>query len=76
MTEELPGIRPAGISAETMTMLDRYRTFRHVAQNIYTFNLDPKKMQGLVENLPAVDLVCEDLADFVDFFNEADAHGR
>lgn len=77
MTEELPGIRPAVISAETMTMLDRYRTFRHVARNIYTFKLDPKKMQGLVENLPAaVDLVCEDLADFVDFLNEADAHGR
>ena len=77
MTEELPGIRPAVISAETMTMLDRYRTFRHVARNIYMFKLDPKKMQGLVENLPAaVDLVCEDLADFVDFLNEADAHGR
>lgn len=77
MAEELPGIRPAVISAETMTMLDRYRTFRHVARNIYTFNLDRKKMQGLVENLPVtVDLVCEDLADFVDFLNEADAHGR
>jgi len=57
--------------------IDRYRTFRHVARNIYTFNLDRKKMQGLVENLPVtVDLVCEDLADFVDFLNEADAHGR
>ena len=43
MTEEIPGIRPAVISEETRMALDSYRTFRHLARNIYTFNLDANK---------------------------------
>ena len=49
MSEEAPGIRPAIISEPTKAALDAYRTFRHVARNIYTFNLDVKKMAGLIE---------------------------
>lgn len=74
MSEGIPGIRPAVISSETNTALDAYRTFRHVARNIYTFNLDVKKMQGLIENLPAaVDLVFKDIEIFLEFLNEAGA---
>jgi len=51
MAEEIPGIRPAVISGETRTSLDSYRTFRHLARNIYTFNLDARKIRTLVENL-------------------------
>jgi len=68
MTEEIPGIRPAVISEETRTALDSYRTFRHLARNIYTFNLDAKRIRSLVENLPdTVEKVCNDISVFLDF---------
>lgn len=51
MAEEAPGLRPAIISEETRAALDAYRTFRHVARNVYTINLDSRKMAVLVANL-------------------------
>jgi hypothetical protein len=48
MTEEIPGVRPAVISESVRVKLDEYRSFRHVARNIYTFNLDPAKLEHLV----------------------------
>lgn len=72
MTEEFPGIRPAVISEETMTALDRYRTFRHLARNIYTFNLDTEKLQILVGNLTeTVEKVCDDISTFLDFLKKS-----
>lgn len=71
MTEEIPGIRPAVISEETRTALDSYRTFRHLARNIYTFNLDAKRIRSLVENLPdTVEKVCKDISVFLDFIKK------
>ena len=68
MTEEIPGIRPAVISEETRTALDSYRTFRHLARNIYTFNLDAKRIRSLVENLTVtVEKVCKDISVFIAF---------
>ena len=70
MTEGFPGVRPAVISMETKLALDDYRTFRHVARNIYTFNLDANKMKSLVNELPhVVELVITDIAAFVEFLN-------
>ncbi len=72
MTEEISGIRPAVISMETREALDNFRMFRHLARNIYTFNLEPAKIRGLVENLPeTVDQVCKDLSLFVGFLNQS-----
>lgn len=48
MALEVPGVRPAVISESTRVKLDAYRSFRHVARNIYTFNLDPAKLKDLV----------------------------
>ncbi len=71
MAEEIPGVRPAVISAETKTVLNNYRTFRHLARNIYTFNLDLRKLRQLVDDLPnAVDLFCKDLSVFLDFLKK------
>ena len=71
MTEEIPGIRPAVISEETRTALDSYRTFRHLDRNIYTFNLDAKRIRSLVENLPdTVEKVCKDISVFLDFIKK------
>ncbi len=71
MAEEIPRVRPAVISAETKTVLNNYRTFRHLARNIYTFNLDLRKLRQLVDDLPnAVDLFCKDLSVFLDFLKK------
>jgi len=52
MAQEVPGVRPAVISESTRARLDAYRSFRHVARNIYTFNLDPIKLTDLVAQAP------------------------
>ena len=52
ITEDLPSLRPAVISQETATTLDEFRRFRHLVRNVYTINLVPEKMGGLIEALP------------------------
>ena len=52
MTKEVPGIRPAVISAETGTRLDEYRRFRHVVRNVYTHSFDPAQLGKLVNSAP------------------------
>jgi hypothetical protein len=72
MGDEVSGIRPAVISMETRQALDNFRMFRHLAHNIYTFNLDPTRIKSLIDNLPgAVDLVCQDLSLFADFLEQS-----
>jgi len=48
MAEEMPGVRPAVISEASYKLLDPYRGFRHVARNVYTFHLDPSRLERLV----------------------------
>lgn len=65
MTLEVDGIRPAVISEETRDMLEDYRGFRHVVRNVYTYHLNPEKMEHLISN---VDVVLEKLtAELLDF---------
>lgn len=51
MTADIPGIRPAVLSPATRTQLDRYRGFRHVVRNVYSFSLDAEQISLLVEHL-------------------------
>ena len=53
MGQEVPGVRPAVISEATRSRLDAYRSFRHVARNVYTFTLDPEKLRHLVAEAAA-----------------------
>lgn len=72
MTNEVSGIRPAVISTETREALNNFRMFRHLAHNIYTFNLDPRRIKTLIEQLSgAVALVCRDLSVFADFLDRS-----
>ena len=48
---EVPGVRPPVLSQETRERLDRYRGFRHVVRNVYTYNLDPEQIGVLVKQL-------------------------
>jgi hypothetical protein len=52
MASDLPDVRPAIISQKSALGLDEYRRFRHLIRNIYTANLIPERMIGLLSNLP------------------------
>ena len=67
MTAEIPTIRPPVIRAETRDRLNRYRGFRHVVRNVYTFNLDADQIGLLMRDLDATwQLVSQDLLAFAD----------
>lgn len=52
MAQDFPESRPAVISPENAEILDEFRRFRHLVRNVYTINLTPTKMEGLVQKLP------------------------
>lgn len=71
MAQEIRGVRPAVISESTRAQLDAYRSFRHVARNIYTFNLDPAKLKDLVAQAPGCfTQVQTELLAFADFLEQ------
>lgn len=76
MARDLPGIRPAVIDRDSAEALDELRRFRHLVRNVYTVNLTPEKMEGLLSGLPALwsRLRAELLAfaDFLEYSGRAD----
>ena len=68
MTSEIPGVRPEVISLDLRDQLDRYRGFRHVVRNVYTYHLDSKQVEMLVLQLPpTMAQVSSELTAFNDF---------
>ena len=68
MTSEIAKVRPAVISPGLRDQLDRYRGFRHVVRNVYTFNLDPEQIEILIRHLPeTVKQLHQELLAFADF---------
>jgi len=53
MGQEMPGVRPAVLSAESVERVDEFLAFRHRVRNIYTFNLTPDRLHELLSRLPA-----------------------
>jgi uncharacterized protein YukE len=53
MTRDMPGMRPAVISADTCQRLSEYRGFRYIVRNIYTYRFDPAKIEQLVVDAPS-----------------------
>lgn len=51
---DIPGLRPAILSDTTRNALDRYRGFRHVVRNIYSFDLDRDEIAPLLRDLRSV----------------------
>jgi hypothetical protein len=63
----IPDLRPALIGNSTRDALDRYRGFRHVVRNIYSFTLDREQIAPLVRDLLTVFAsVRTDLSQFAD----------
>jgi len=52
MTLNLGKVRPAVLQTQTAQRLDEYRKFRHRIRNIYATNIDPKRLQSLMNELP------------------------
>ena len=71
MTVEMGKQRPAVIRMETRQSLDAYRGFRHVARNVYAFNLRPARLNELVLDVSNCfsDLTM-DLLAFADFLEK------
>ena len=74
MASEIPGVRPSVLSSEVRDRLDRYRGFRHVVRNVYTFNLDPQQVEILVRQLrPTMEHTSQELSAFADFLEQVAA---
>jgi hypothetical protein len=51
MVIEVPSVRPAVISQETYEKLNEFRGFRHVARNLYAYDLEPGRVIELAKKL-------------------------
>jgi len=68
MSKSITKTRPAVVQAQTVILLEKYRTFRHRFRNIYGFNLDWMQMKPLLDNAPSViDGFASDIDQFVAF---------
>lgn len=54
MASDVPTLRPAVISSSTSILLDEYRRFRHVVRNVYSYKIDPIRLQPLAEEVDDV----------------------
>jgi len=71
LSAEITGVRPAVLSPETRDRLDRYRDFRHVVRNVYTYNLDAEQIDVLIKQLPdTMSRVSEELQAFAGFLEQ------
>ena len=50
---EISGVRPAVMSGELRIALEEYRGFRHIVRNVYTYYLNPEKLERLISMLRA-----------------------
>jgi len=71
MNIALPQMRPQVISEETIKAIDEYLRFRHVVQNVYSFEFEPERIQHLVQRLrPTFKELRVELLAFADFLDE------
>jgi hypothetical protein len=65
---ELTDVRPAVIKAETLSLLEQYRKFRHRFRGIYGFELEWNAMKPLFEGaVSTMDVFVRDLEQFITF---------
>jgi hypothetical protein len=62
MNVPVPNVRPEVIPSEIAADVDEYLRFRHVVRHIYTFDLDPVRVEDLASRLrPTFDAVSSSL---------------
>jgi hypothetical protein len=68
---DLADARPAVIGQDNALALDEFRRFRHLVRNVYTMNLAPDKMAGLMSALPGLwPRLRAELLAFADFLED------
>ena len=76
VAQDVIDVRPAVINQNNALALDEFRRFRHLVRNVYTMNLVPDRMAGLMTMLPNLwpTLRAELLAfaDFLEALAQAD----
>jgi hypothetical protein len=73
MAQDVADVRPALIDRDSVLILDEFRRFRHLVRNVYTTNLVPDKMSGLISALPGMwTKMRAELLAFADFLEELD----
>jgi len=73
MSIEVPQVRPAVISHELRDLLEDYRGFRHVVRNVYTYHLNPGKIEFLVIKIePLMEKLTAEMNVFAAFLQEAE----
>lgn len=71
MAHDAEDVRPAVISQDSVVPLDEFRRFRHLVRNVYTMNLVPDKMTGLMSALPGLwTRLRAELLAFADYLQE------
>jgi len=71
LSADIASVRPAVLSSECRELLDRYRGFRHVVRNVYTFNLDPAQIGLLIQQLPpTLTQLSQELLTFADLLEQ------
>jgi len=72
MSIEVPSIRPAVISGGLRKDLESYLGFRHVVRNVYTYHLNPDKLEALVTQVQAVLIKAKtEIAGFCKFLQDS-----
>lgn len=71
---EIPTVRPAVLRAETVSLLDPYRAFRHVFRHGYGVDLDWSRMASRARNIRAAHAaLARDVVGFCAFLDAAGA---
>ena len=71
MSLEIPELRPAVLSHESVNVLSEYLAFRHVVRNVYAFQFDPVRVEKLVHGLHSVmSKVKADIESFASFLEQ------
>jgi hypothetical protein len=74
LSVQIAGVRPAVISQESRRCLEEYRGFRHVVRHVYTFNLQPARLEELTRGLQhCYQATYRDLTDFAGFLEQLSA---
>jgi hypothetical protein len=76
VAQDVVDVRPAVINQNNALTLDEFRRFRHLVRNVYTMNLVPDRMAGLMTALPdlwpALRAELLAFADFLEALAQAD----
>ena len=71
MQLDVAGVRPPVLSQQAVSRLDEYLRFRHVLRNVYSFNLQPERIEALVTSLgETYGLVKAELMQCAEFLKE------